>query len=809
MAGVAGFGVVVVLAGGGAGYIAWRRLTADLPSVDGLKSYQPPVMSRIYAGNGQLIAELASERRIYVPYSAIPDRLQAAFIAAEDQNFWTNPGIDPLAIIRAGVWDLMHMDSGRRPLGASTITQQVAKNMLLGSRMDLHRKIEEAILALRMQSVLSKPKILEIYLNEIYLGQGAYGVAAAAQTYFNKPLDRLTLAEDAMLAALPKAPSNYNPFRHPESAKERRDWVLDRMADIGAIPRAQVDGAKLQPLVAVEFQKPAAIPGANWMAEDVRQQLIAQFGENMANEGGLTVQTSLDTRLQTYADEAVRNGLMAYDRKMGGWRGPVTNLQVPNLAQDWPTELAKIDRPEGMLSNWQLGVILSTSATEARVGWLEPGSGASAPPVRHTGVIRLGGEVWHHPMTPDGDEGPAYQSLAEMVQPGDVVMIQPGPRSLALRQIPKVQGALVSLDPTTGRVLAIVGGWSYDASQFNRATQAQRQPGSSFKPFVYLTAMEKGLTPSDKFLNAPIVVDLGAQGVWRPHNYEENFGGPTTLRVALERSLNLVTLRVARRIGMKPIVATAKAFGLVDGMPAVLPAALGAVDTTVLKEAGAYATLDEGGRLVVPTMIESVQDREGHVVWRPPGLDCGGCSNPASPPDLAQSGTQVADPQSVFQIVNMMEGVIQHGTGVPAGAGINRPLAGKTGTTQDWQDAWFSGFTPDLVTVVWVGFDSPTTLGNGEQGAAVAAPIWHDFMAKALQGRPVLNFPQPDGVTMAQWNDGERTVTDAFKPGQTPGASSPVDGGILAEDGGAGPGGQPVPASGNTGSVDSSLGGLY
>ncbi len=809
MAGVAGLGVVIILAGGAAAYIAWHRLTADLPSVDGLKSYQPPVMSRIYAGNGQLIAELASERRIYVPYSAIPDRLQAAFIAAEDQNFWTNPGIDPLAIIRAGVWDLMHMDSGRRPLGASTITQQVAKNMLLGSRMDLHRKIEEAILALRMQSVLRKQKILEIYLNELYLGQGAYGVAAAAQTYFNKPLDRLTLAEDAMLAALPKAPSNYNPFRHPESARERRDWVLDRMADIGSIPRAQVDAAKSQPLMAVEFQKPAAIPGANWMAEDVRQQLIAQFGENMANEGGLTVQTSLDPRLQTYADEAVRKGLMAYDRKMGGWRGPVTNLQVPNLAQDWPTELAKVDRPAGMLSNWQLGVILSVSTNAARVGWLEAGSGASAPPVQRTGVMRLGSDVWHHPMTPDGDEGPGYQNLAEMVQPGDVVMIEPEAQQMALRQIPKVQGALVSLDPATGRVLAMVGGWSYDMSQFNRATQALRQPGSSFKPFVYLTAMEKGLTPSDKFLNAPIVVDLGAQGVWRPHNYEENFGGPTTLRVALERSLNLVTLRVARRIGMKPIVATAKAFDLVDSMPAVLPAALGAVDTTVLKEAGAYATLDEGGRLVLPTLIESVQDREGHVVWRPPGLDCGGCSNPAAPPDLALSGTQVADPQSVFQIVNMMEGVIQHGTGVPAGAGINRPLAGKTGTTQDWQDAWFSGFTPDLVTVVWVGFDSPTTLGNGEQGAAVAAPIWHDFMAKALQGRPVLNFPQPDGVTMAQWNDGERTVTDAFKPGQTPGASSPVDGGILAEDGGTGPGGQPVPASGNTGSVDSSLGGLY
>ena len=813
MAGVAGVGTVLLLLGGGAGYFVWNRLTANLPSVDGLKSYQPPVMSRIYAGNDDLIAELATQRRIFVPFSAIPDKLQAAFVAAEDQNFWTNPGIDPMAIARAGVYDLMHLHNGHRPVGASTITQQVAKNMLLGDQMDLSRKIKEAVLALRMQSALTKQQILEIYLNEIYLGQGAYGVAAAAQAYFNKPLDKLTLAEDATLAALPKAPNNYNPFRNPVASKDRRNWVLDRMADDRAITTAQATAAKAEPLAPVQFQGTAPIPGADWMAEDVRRQLVAQFGNRMTNEGGLTVQTTLDPRLQTEADRAVRDGLMVYDRRMGGWRGPVAHLPPGNLAKDWPDALGKVDVPPGMLPDWRLAVVLSASPAEAQVGWLDPGANASAPPVQHNGVIRVGTEAWHHAMTADGKPGAVYRSMTEMVQPGDVVMVQPeaggpGPQRVVLRQIPKVQGALVSMDPTTGRVLAMVGGWSFDSSQFNRATQAQRQPGSSFKPFVYLTALEKGLSPSDRFLDAPIVIYQGAAGVWRPHNYENNFGGPTSLRVALEQSLNLVTLRVARQIGMASVAKTAEAFGLVDHMPLVLPAALGAVDTTVIKEAAAYASLDEGGRLVTPVLIDSVQDREGHVVWRPPGLDCSACDDAANPPTLVDDREQIADPQSVYQLILMMEGVVQHGTGVPAGAGLKRPIAGKTGTTQDFQDAWFSGFTPDLVTTVWVGFDNPASLGDNETGAAVAAPIWHDFMAFALKNRPVLNFQQPSGLTIASWQTNSGTVSDAFKQGQTPGASQPVSGGLVADEGG-GSGAQPAAAAGGTGGVDSSLGGLY
>jgi len=811
-----GLAALTVVVGGVGGIVAWMRITADLPSVEGLRSYEPPMMSRVYAGDGRLIAEFAAQRRIFVPYSAIPPLLQSAFISAEDQNFWQNPGIDPLAIIRASVYDLMHLGTGRRPVGASTITQQVAKNMLLGNRMDLTRKIEEAVLALRMQQVLSKERILEIYLNEIYLGEQSYGVAAAAQTYFNEPLDQLSLAEDATLAALPKAPANYDPFRFPQAAKARRDWVLDRMADDHVVTAAQAAAAKAEPLVPVAFHQPVAIAGAGWFAEEARRELTALFGDDTVLQGGLTVHTSLDPTLQTKAEQAVRDGLMDYDRKMGGWRGALAHLSSADLSGNWADQLAQVSRPPGTLPDWRLAVVLTVSPAEARVGWVAQQQDKSTSPVERIGTVRWSGETWCHPMTPEGKQGAPYRSLTEMLQPGDVILVQPEDASaestrehVALRQIPKVQGALVTLDPSSGRVQAMVGGWSFDASQFNRATQAERQPGSSFKPIVYLTALEKGISPSERFLNGPLVIYQGATGVWRPHNYEGNFGGPTPLRVALEQSLNLVTIRVAERIGMTAVAKTAKDFGMVDSMPKVLPAALGAVDTTVLREAGAYASLDAGGHDVVPTLIDSVQDREGHVVWRPAGLDCA-CDDPSKPPLITDERTQIADPQSVFQLVTMMQGVVQRGTGVPAGAGLHRPIAGKTGTTQDFGDAWFSGFTSDLVTVVWVGFDNPSSLGDNETGAAVAAPIWHNFMAFALKDRPVLNFPQPPGVTMASWDSGFGTVVDAFKPGQVPGASGPVgDRGTVAGNSGTTQGSQDESTASTAGGIESSLGGLY
>ena len=817
MGGILGIGVLVAAIGGITAYVAWQRFSADLPDVDGLRNYRPPVMSRVYAGDARLMAELATERRIFVPYSAIPDVVKQAFVSAEDQNFWTHPGIDPLAIVRAAAFDLTHMGQGRRPIGASTITQQVAKNMLLDSEVSLARKAREAILAMRIEKALSKQRILELYLNEIYLGLGSYGVAAAAEAYFNKPLDKLTLSEAAFLAALPKAPNNYNPFKYPDTAKARRDWVVDRMTEDHVITTEQAAAAKAEPIVPSEFHRPPPIPGANWFTEEVRRELITRFGADVTTQGGLMVRTSLDPVLQSAAEKAVRDGLMAYDRKVGGWRGPVTHLdEGAALATSWAGPLAQVVRPAAMLSDWQLAVVLDTTDAEARVGWLAPAQQSDRVPQQHLGAISLSDVTWARPVK-DGKPGAVPRRITDVMHPGDVIMISPvdadaaktnKPIRVSLRQIPAVEGALVSLDPTTGRVLAIVGGWSFEDSQFNRATQAQRQPGSSFKPFVYLTALEKGISPSQRFLDAPIVMDTAA-GRWRPNNFEMEFGGPTPLRIALEKSLNLVTLRVARTVGMESVADTAIAFHEVENMPRVLPAAIGAVQTTVLREAGAYASLDEGGRLVEPTLIDSVQDQDGHVVWRRSAVTCSECGNQTAPPQLMDQRAQIADPASVFQLLTMMQGVTTRGTGVPVVAGLGHPIAGKTGTSQDFQDAWFSGFTPDLVTTVWVGFDNPATLGNNQTGAAVAGPIWHNFMAVALKNRPVLTFPQPPGVTMAQWDTGSGTVTDAFKPDQAPGASKPI-GSALATTAPANDGTTPAAAEQpNQGGVDSGLGGLY
>jgi penicillin-binding protein 1A len=826
-----GLVALVVIVGGVAAWGAWRHFSADLPSVDGLRGYQPRVMSRVYAGDARLIAELATERRIFVPFSAIPDVVKKAFVSAEDQNFWVHRGVDPLAIIRAGITNLSQYGQGRRPIGASTITQQVAKNMLLDSELTLSRKVKEAILALRIEDTLSKDRILELYLNEIYLGLQSYGVAAAAQAYFNKPLDDLTAGEAAFLAALPKAPNNYNPFRFPDAARARRDWVLDRMAEDHVITAEEARTAKATPVVPARFHRPAPIEGSDWFAEEVRRRLIERFGADATTQGGLVVRTSLDPKLQNAADRALRDGLVNYDRKFGGWRGPAGHLDgaPATLRTDWQARLEKATRPAGVPPEWRVAVVIESTDSEARVGWVEPGGAA------RSGAVLLSDIGWARPVH-DGHVGPAPRRIGDVMQPGDIVLIEPPTSTdtaqptpvqpstaaararapvaradrVTLRQIPAVQGALVSLEPATGRVLAMVGGWSFESSQFNRATQANRQPGSSFKPMVYLTALEQGVSPSQRFMDAPIVIDQGAAGQWRPNNYEMSFSGPTPLRIALEKSLNLVTLRVAERVGMDAVAQTAIAFHVVDAMPRVLPAALGAVDTTVLRQAGAYASLAMGGREVIPRLIDSVQDRDGHVVFRAPGLSCEGCDAAAGlPPGISDGRKQIADPESVFQLVTMMQGVVQRGTGYEAGKGLNRAIAGKTGTSQDFNDAWFVGFTPDLATAVWIGYDNPASLGNNETGGAVAAPIWHNFMAVALKDRPNLTFPVPPGVTLAKWDSGSGQVTDAFKPGQTPGASGPVGGATASADNGdAGSAGSGAPAAA-AGGVDSGMGGLY
>ena len=797
--GIAGVGI--------AGWQAYQRFAADLPSLGTLQHYDPEVMSRIYADNSQLMAEFGTERRIFVPISAIPKQLQQAFISAEDHTFWTHHGIDPAAILRAGLRDLRERGSGRRPQGASTITQQLAKNMLVGNQLSLSRKIKEAILAIRIDQSLSKERVLELYLNEIYLGQGSYGVAAAAQAYFNKPLDQLTLAEAALLGGMPKAPNAYNPFRFPDAALARRDFVLDRMREDGAITPEQEQAAKAQPVVpSTAYREPDAVPDGKWFAEEVRRLLVQRYGIDAVNTGGLTVRTSLDPALQQAADRALRNGLMTYDRKHGGWRGPVTQIAAGSgLAKSWAAQLAAVPRPPGLLPEWRLGVVLDASAAEARVGWLDEAPGQSAAEATpRTGSIQ------------PGDLGWGRHRVGDVLHVGDVIMVEPradgqgsghGVERLQLRQVPKVEGAIVALDPTTGRVLAMSGGWSFDLSQFNRATQAQRQPGSSFKPYVYLTGLENGYSPSQKVLDAPMTINT-ASGPWRPNNFELNhFLGPVPFRIALEKSINVATVRLAQKLGMDAVADTAEAFHVVDDMPKVLPASLGAVETTVLRQAAAYAGFAEGGREVLPSFVDTVQDQHGQVIFQAPGLACA-CNDPAQPPQLTDQRKQIADSQSTFQLVTMMEGVVKHGTGTEAAAGLNREIAGKTGTSQDFNDAWFVGFTPDLVTAVWIGNDDNTSLGDNEQGGRVAAPIWHDFMQAALRDRPNLKFLVPDGVTLARWSTRYGPRTDAFKEGQEPGASEGVIGG------GSGPG----PDNGLTASsenpsagvgVDSGMGGLY
>ena len=519
--------------------------------------------------------------------------------------------------------------------------------------------------------------------------------------------------------------------------------------------------------------------------------------------------------MQAAADAALRRGLMNYDRSRGGWRGPVGRMgDAAGLRAGWSNRLATQPRPPGMLSDWHLAVVLEVNAADAKLGWVEHGPGQPANTgTSHVLPLLLSDLSWARPVGATG-LGASPRKVGDVVGVGDLVMVEPQPAApgkperVLLRQVPQVTGALVSLDPLTGRVLAMSGGWSGDASQFNRATQAQRQPGSSFKPIVYLTALEAGFSPSQRVLDAPYVQTVG-NVTWRPSNYGGSFNGPTPMRIALEKSLNLVSVRLAEKVGMEAVAQNAIAFHVVDGMPKVLPAALGAVETTVLRQAAAYASLAMGGKEVLPSMVDSVQDRDGHVLWHATGIECQGCGDPSKPPVLVDNRKQIADPPSVFQMVTMMQGVVARGTGYEAGKGLGRAIAGKTGTTQDSKDAWFVGFTPDLVTAVWIGYDDSTSLGDKETGGGVAAPIWHEYMEKVLKTRPNLQFRMPDGVRMASWDTGNGTRIDAFKPDQQPGASQgTIGGGTAAPDSGGGDGDFSRSASGGVG-IDSGVGGLY
>ncbi|MEM6761869.1 MAG: penicillin-binding protein 1A [Pseudomonadota bacterium] len=771
--------VLGLIAAAGVGvYIA--RISDDLPSVNVLRNYEPPVMTRIHAADGSLVAEYARERRLFLPIQAIPVRIRDAFLSAEDSAFYGHRGLDPQAIIRAAITNFKNPD-GRRQ-GGSTITQQVAKNFLLSNEQSYARKVKEAILSMRIEAAFSKDQILELYLNEIYLGLGAYGVAAAALVYFDKSVHELTLAETAYLAALPKAPNNYHPFRQPERAIQRRNWVLERMMVDGVITPEEQRAAMAEPLRVKPRARSQFLFASEYFAEEVRRELIDLYGEDGLYGGGLSVRTSLDPRLQATARRALMDGLTRVDVQRTGWRGPIETLELA-AGEDWGPKIAEVP-PLADVPEWRVAVVLSVDGNEAIIG-IRPDRevwGALST-TRERGRIRMSDVAWRRGNRDGSYRYRGLRRLSDALRPGDAIYVEKsdeGTDRWALRQVPAIQGAILAMDPHTGRVLALMGGFSFAESEFNRATQAFRQPGSSFKPFVYAAALDNGYTPASVILDAPIEIVAGRE-VWRPKNYGGKFAGPSTLRVGIERSRNVMTVRLAKDMGMPLVAEYAERFGIYDDLGLFLPMSLGAGETTVKRMVGAYAIVANGGQRLKPTLIDRIQDRHGRTVFRHDRRRCDTCSVRAweeqSPPTVIDEREYILDPMTAFQITSIMEGVVQRGTATRVKA-LGKPVAGKTGTTNEEKDAWFVGFTPDLVAGVFLGYDEPRPMGRGATGGQLAAPIFLDFMQEALKGKPAIDFRPPEGIKLIPVDRksgrqvsgaGPGVILEAFKPGTAPG----------------------------------------
>ncbi len=794
--------LLALVGAAGIGYFVWAN-TRDLPDYTQLRDYEPPVMTRIHAADGELVAEYARERRLYLPIQVVPKLVIHAFMAAEDKNFYEHGGVDPQGVLRAMITNFQNRGSNRRPQGASTITQQVAKNFLLTNEASMMRKFREAILAMRIEQAYSKDKILELYLNEIYLGMGNYGIAASALNYFRKSIGELTIEEAAYLAALPKGPNNYHPFRQTQAALDRRNWVIKQMIENGYISAEEGEAAQKKPLgVDPRLTDGAQTFAATYFAEEVRRELAERYGEKKLYEGGLSVRTTLDPKLQVVARKALADGLVKYDEARG-YRGPVTNV---SLGDDWGKAIGDQKRL-GDIKPWRLAVVLESSEDQARIGLqppLEPSGALSAD--RETGMVTADGVKW-------AKKGKVDKVLAV----GDVIYVEPlegKTGEFRLRQIPEVSGGMVVMDPFTGRVLALVGGFSFDESEFNRATQAMRQPGSSFKPMIYAAALDNGYTPSSVIMDAPIeVTQGGGAGVWRPENYSGKFYGPQTLRFGIEYSRNVMTVRLAQDMGMPLIAEYARRFGVYDDLAPYLSMALGSGETTVMRMTSGFAMLANGGKKIKPTLIDRIQDRWGHTIYKHDERICEGCTAEAwadqPEPRLLDNREQVIDPMTAYQMTSMLEGVVQRGTATVLKA-LNKPVAGKTGTTNDEKDVWFVGYSPDLVAGLYIGFDKPRPLGKGATGGHLAAPVWGEFMKVALADKPAVPFRVPPGIKliridpksgMRSMGDG-RTILEAFKPGTAPPDSYSIIGAtglegdlVISPDGGA--------------AVSSGTGGLY
>ncbi|MEW5687724.1 MAG: penicillin-binding protein 1A [Pseudomonadota bacterium] len=744
--GVVGIGAlsfVAVAAISVGAYAAW--LFHDMPDASDLIDYHPPTATRAYAWDGTLIGEFSRERRIFVPYDAIPAQTAQAFLAAEDHGFFKHGGVDVGGFGRAMIKNVLNLAQGRRLEGGSTITQQVAKNILLNSDQTIGRKLKEAILASQLEATLSKERILELYMNEIWLGYRSYGVGAAAYNYFGKSVSELTLAESAYLAALPKGPDNYHPQRRKGAAIGRRNWVIDQMADLGWVTRAEAEAAMKEDLVVQAAPTRSQYRDADYFVEEVRRIALNmdELGDERLNAGGYYMRTTLDPALQSAAKEALMTGLESYDRRHG-WRGAFGHVDTLN---GWEDVARKTTKPRER-QDWKRAVVTSVGGGAVEVRTIEGVSGALA-----------GQDV-------------SWARAGKGIGTGDLVFVEANKDGggFRLRQVPAVNGALVAMEPYSGRVVAMVGGYSFSLSSFNRATQALRQPGSSFKPIVYAAALESGYTPASTVLDAPITLKGYGGQDWSPENYSRDYYGALTLRRGLELSRNTMTVRLAQSVGMTKISDLAVRMGVTKKMDKVLAMALGSGETTVFRMSGAYSTFVNGGKLVTPHLIETVEDRNGKVIWKADRRDCDRCDAPftgGESPRIPRSGDQVLDPVTAYQVTSFLEGVVQRGTATQASS-IGKPLGGKTGTTNDYRSAWFMGFSPNLVVGVYIGFDDNRSLGNNETGSVAAVPIFTEFMGKALKDKPATPFKAPANAKYAMI----RGIREAFRPGTEPQGST-------------------------------------
>ena len=698
--------------------------SSDLPDYKILANYKPPISSRVHSGEGNLIAEYALQKRLFIPYDSIPKKVIYSFLSAEDKNFFSHPGVDAKSITRAIIKNFKNIFSNKRLEGASTITQQVAKNFLLTNEVSIKRKIKEAILAFRIERAYSKERIMELYLNQIYLGQGTYGIAAASLEYFDKAVNELKYEEAALLAALPKAPSKYNPYKSSKRAKIRRDFVLKNLYENSYINKNEYETLKKKE-IKTKKRKIKLLEEANFYTEEVRRIISNNYGYDSLYKGGLSIRTPLNSNYQIQALKSLREGLEEYDKRHG-WGKPLANISK----DDWENYVEKFTPDESL--NWKLAKVKEVSKLTLKIELRN----------KEIGFIDFKNVGWVR-----------KKSFEEFINVNDVIYVKKiKNNNWHLKQLPKINGSIVVMDPYTGRILAMVGGFSYRLSEFNRATQAKRQPGSAFKPFVYAAALESGFTPSTLVLDAPFVIDQG-EGLktWKPENYGKKFYGPSTLRVGIEKSRNLMTVRVAQKVGFKKISKIANSLEIYKNIPELLSVSLGSAETTLVKLTNAYCTFVNGGKKVNPIFIDRIQDRRGKTIFNADKRKCKGCKEISylkeEIPSIEDNSEQIISPETAYQITSMLEGVIKRGTGRKL-RDLNLPLAGKTGTTNKNMDAWFLGFTSKLVIGVYVGFDEPRTLGRYETGAKAALPIFKKFVKNVVIKKEALPFRVPKNINL-------------------------------------------------------------